>query len=150
MHNPYRDVVNKFFNASDNLDALLFKESTRLDSYNLTFSQELVMFYLASREHITSSALVDYLGVSKSAVSQLLSKLESKEMIYKQVNPNNRRESFILLGVKGQQFAKDMDHTTETLIQKYFSKVELKQLEHLVHVMESITHTMKGKNQEES
>jgi len=56
----------------------------------------------ANRFSMTAAALTAYLGLTKGTVSQTLKALESKSLVKKRVNSNDRRSNYLSLTAKGR------------------------------------------------
>lgn len=123
------DEIYDVFEQFQSLARQNVKEIQQLEQYQLTPQQELVMFYIIRREPVIAKNIAAHLNVSKSAVSQVLAKLEDGKLIQRRKNPENKTESLIELGKKGRQYAELLIHMDEQLVQKYYSKVSLAELE---------------------
>ena len=96
MTRTYKEVINEMNRAYNEFYILLFQELK--DEFGLTGQQESMLFHINLNENTTANHIATTFNISKSAVSQVLSKLEKQKMISKQVNPNNKREYFLTLG----------------------------------------------------
>ncbi|RKJ05518.1 MarR family transcriptional regulator, partial [Butyricicoccus sp. 1XD8-22] len=122
------EQINETFDQFKILVAQELKEAQHLKSFDLTPQQEIMMFYIIRNQPVTSNDIAAYLNISKSAVSQVIPKLEEKQMINRHVNPANRREIYITLGSRGQEYLQLLNHIDELLVRKYYSKVTLEEL----------------------
>ncbi|TKJ08005.1 MarR family transcriptional regulator, partial [Bacillus cereus] len=102
MTRTYKEVINEMNRAYNEFYILLFQELK--DEFGLTGQQESMLFHINLNENTTANHIATTFNVSKSAVSQVLSKLEKQKMISKQVNPNNKREYFLTLGPNGSKY----------------------------------------------
>ncbi|CEH28990.1 MarR family transcriptional regulator [Aneurinibacillus migulanus] len=138
MLNEYRAVVEQLNEAFDEYGILITNELKELDRFHLTSQQEMMMIHISKHERITANEISLTFGISKSAVSQVLTKLEQQEMIVRVINPANRREAFIMLGKKGKKYAAMLEEVNIKLIEKYFSKIRLEDLKHMTETMKDI------------
>ncbi|MBD8004200.1 MarR family winged helix-turn-helix transcriptional regulator [Bacillus norwichensis] len=132
------EQINETFDQFKILVAQELKEAQHLKSFDLTPQQEIMMFYIIRNQPVTSNDIAAYLNISKSAVSQVIPKLEEKQMINRHVNPANRREIYITLGSRGQEYLQLLNHIDELLVRKYYSKVTLEELRDVHAILNKI------------
>lgn len=127
----------------DEFNVLITKEFKELDDFHLTSQQEVVLIYISRRDRVTAAQIAQEFDITKSAVSQVLTKLEQQDLIAKIVNPDNRRESFIVLGKQGKRFMDTLEEIDDQMIEKYYSKVKIDDLIHMTNTMEEINQVIK-------
>ncbi|MBM7717312.1 DNA-binding MarR family transcriptional regulator [Bacillus thermophilus] len=117
------DKINQKFEQFKLLILQETKEVVELEDFQLTPQQEIVMFYIIRNEPVIAKDIANHFDISKSAVSQVISKLEEMKMIVRQENAINRRETFIYLGKRGQVFHQLLKKSTaylwKNITQKY-------------------------------
>lgn len=136
MTRSYKEVINEMNRAYNDFYILLFQELK--DEFGLTGQQESMLFYINLNENTTANNIASTFNISKSAVSQVLSKLEKQKMISKQVNPNNKREYFLTLGPNGSKYIERLSELDDVLIEKYFSKIDINALEQITDTLTKI------------
>ncbi|ABY42110.1 MULTISPECIES: MarR family winged helix-turn-helix transcriptional regulator [Bacillus] len=136
MTRSYKEVINEMNRAYNDFYILLFQELK--DEFGLTGQQESMLFYINLNENTTANNIASTFNISKSAVSQVLSKLEKQKMISKQVNPNNKREYFLTLGPNGSKYIDRLSELDDVLIEKYFSKIDIEALEQMTETLTKI------------
>ncbi|EJQ08673.1 MarR family transcriptional regulator [Bacillus cereus] len=136
MTRSYKEVINEMNRAYNDFYILLFQELK--DEFGLTGQQESMLFYINLNENTTANNIASTFNISKSAVSQVLSKLEKQKMISKQVNPNNKREYFLTLGTNGSKYIERLSELDDVLIEKYFSKIDIEALEQMTDTLTKI------------
>ncbi|MCM3782682.1 MarR family transcriptional regulator [Neobacillus mesonae] len=142
--NDYIEVVKRMNQVLDEFNVLITKEVKDLDDFNLTYQQEVILIYISKHEKITANEISLAFDITKSAVSQVVAKLEQEKMILKTVNPENRRESFIILDDKGKAFISKLADIDQSMIDKYYSKIEIHKLVHMTETMEEINKVIKA------
>lgn len=147
--NEYREVIKSMNRIFDEFNVLITKEVKKLDDFHLTSQQEVVLIYISGRDQLTAAQIAHEFDITKSAVSQVLTKLEQQELITKTVNPDNRRESFIVLGERGKQFIATLEEIDDQMIDKYYSKIKIEDLIHMTNTMEKINQVIKETKQKE-
>ncbi|MES5895546.1 MULTISPECIES: MarR family winged helix-turn-helix transcriptional regulator [Bacillus cereus group] len=136
MTRSYKEVINEMNRAYNEFYILLFQELK--DEFGLTGQQESMLFHINLNENTTANNIASTFNISKSAVSQVLSKLEKQKMISKQVNPNNKREYFLTLGPNGSKYIERLSELDDVLIEKYFSKIDINALEQMTDTLTKI------------
>ena len=136
MTRTYKEVINEMNRAYNEFYILLFQELK--DEFGLTGQQESMLFHINLNENTTANNIASTFNISKSAVSQVLSKLEKQKMISKQVNPNNKREYFLTLGPNGSKYIERLSELDDVLIEKYFSKIDIDALEQMTDTLTKI------------
>ncbi|WP_426983527.1 MarR family winged helix-turn-helix transcriptional regulator [Brevibacillus borstelensis] len=147
MFEQYQQVTTELHKAIDEFNALILNDTKELDQYKLTAQQEIIMLQIIQRDEITSNELANSFNISKSAVSQVISKLESRHLIYRQPNPANKREFFLKLTAEGEQYKKVLESINMRLINSYYSKVDLDELQQVVRTMKKLVDIAKTVNQ---
>ncbi|MFD3447142.1 MarR family winged helix-turn-helix transcriptional regulator [Microbacteriaceae bacterium 4G12] len=136
MTRSYKEVINEMNRAYNDFYILLSQELK--DEFGLTGQQESMIFYINSNKNTTANNIATTFHISKSAVSQVLSKLEKHNMISKQVNPNNKREYFLTLGPNGCKYIEHWSQLDDLLIEKYFSKIDIEALQQMTDTLMKI------------
>ncbi|MCC2461356.1 MarR family winged helix-turn-helix transcriptional regulator [Bacillus mobilis] len=136
MTKSYKEVINEMNRAYTELYILLFQDLK--DEFGLTGQQESMLFHINLNENTTANNIASTFNITKSAVSQVLSKLEKQQMISKQVNPNNKREYFLTLGPNGSKYMEQLSKLDDVLIEKYFSKIDIEALQQMTNTLTKI------------
>lgn len=139
------DQINQKFEQFKLLVLQESKEVEELENFHLTPQQEIIMFYIIRNEPVIANDIANHFGISKSAVSQVISKLKEMKMIYRQENSINRRETFIYLGDRGQEFHQLLNKIDAMLVEKYYSKVSLTELKNVLDTLNKIVGTNENK-----
>ena len=139
------DQINQKFEQFKLLVLQETKEVEELENFHLTPQQEIIMFHIIRNEPVIANDIANHFSISKSAVSQVISKLEEMKMIYRQENSINRRETFIYLGDRGQEFHQLLNKIDAMLVEKYYSKVNLTELKNVLDTLNKIVGTNENK-----
>lgn len=139
------DKINQRFEQFKLLVIKETKEVEELENFHLTPQQEIIMFYIIRNERVIANDIANHFDISKSAVSQVISKLEEMKMIVRQENSLNRRETFISLGNRGQEFHQLLKKIDDILVEKYYSKVSLIELKNVLDTLDKIVGTNNSK-----
>lgn len=147
MH-EYATMIDKINQKFEQFKLLILqetKEVVELEDFQLTPQQEVVLFYIIRNEPVIAKDIANHFDISKSAVSQVISKLEEMKMVVRQENAINRRETFIYLGERGQAFHQLLKKIDGILVEKYYSKVSLTELKNVLDTLDKIVGTTKNK-----
>jgi len=139
------DKINQKFEQFKLIVLKETKEVEELENFHLTPQQEVIMFYIIRNEPVIANDIANHFDISKSAVSQVISKLDEMKMIVRQENSINRRESLITLGNRGQEFQELLKNIDDILVEKYYSKVSLNELKNVLDTLDKIVGTNNNK-----
>lgn len=137
----YIQLIDKINEAFEGFKAIVYKEVAEvqnLENYSLTPQQEAILYFIIRHQPITAQELSVHFSITKSAVSQVVKKLEEEQFIVRKVNPSNRRESIISLGTRGESYAKQLMEIDYVLVEKYYSKVSIDDLQHVLRVLQHL------------
>lgn len=68
-----------------------------LDKYGIGFPEQLVIMYLSAYGESNQTAIVEALEIDKGSIAKTVGKLESKGLVNRKENPQNRREKNVAL-----------------------------------------------------
>ncbi|KJB88147.1 MarR family transcriptional regulator [Paenibacillus sp. E194] len=145
----YRRVMNELNDAFQDYYTVYNKGAKQIDDYQLTVQQENTMLFIMRNERTTAHEIASAFSISKSAVSQVLSKLEAGHFIIRESNPDNLRESFILLGEEGTKYAELINKADETIVQKFSAHIKLEELEQMLRTVKKINRVITGSEEEQ-
>ncbi|MFS3914146.1 MarR family winged helix-turn-helix transcriptional regulator [Bacillus australimaris] len=116
----------------------------------LTDKQHIVLNFIEQNRGSSPIQIAQQLGITQSAVSQLLNTLEKKEWIRRSINPNNRRELHVELSEKAKTYLENMRKIELAIIEKYYSKLTLDEISTLRSIYAKLDQwiAQKGKDEE--
>ena len=121
------------------LNYLLYnKNAQRFNAFNLTAQQDTILFFLKDNPRITANEIAKKFVLSKSAVSQVLSKLEALNFIKREPNPSNHRELFIGLAEEGLAYQALGEEADKEFMTKHFADIDLEQLQNVLQTMTKV------------
>lgn len=103
MENSQRDVSNQLFRL---INKIIFLEKKNIFDYEgvKLFPSEIhVLLSIEDQQSTNATKLATKLGISKSAVSQTISRLEKKRVIIKDKDPYNKNELILSLTIFGDK-----------------------------------------------
>ncbi|MDR6224164.1 MarR family winged helix-turn-helix transcriptional regulator [Desmospora profundinema] len=110
--------------------------------------QENIVLLLIRVPSVTVSDLAARLGITKSAVSQTLDKMERGGWVKKRVNPANRREVRVSLGPKGEAFAERLRRFDQMMIETYYTRLDREDIKTVTRVFRQLHEWMSREQQE--
>ncbi|SFE59890.1 MarR family winged helix-turn-helix transcriptional regulator [Alteribacillus iranensis] len=82
--------------------------------------------------------VAELLHASRSSVSQLLSKMEAEEYIVRELDPNERRQTFVKLGRAGKAALEAMRETRNRISAKYLRQLSHEDLEDFYRIANNL------------
>lgn len=128
----YIQEINK---AEYDCNVMLTLEYESLMDENITDKQLILLGLVDESGRLTASEIADELGVTPSAVSQLLGKLENAGYIKRSINPSNRREIVIELDENGHRYMERNRQIELSIIERYYSKLGMEDIKDLRRIM---------------
>lgn len=112
------------------------------DPNDLNMQEYSLMHKLASNDNNTDlTAIREYLAVTKASVSQMLSSLEKRGMLIRQIDPANRRNLIVILTPEGKKQLQlkqiQVENRFDQLLEK-LGEPDAKQFIHLINKMNNI------------
>lgn len=121
-----------------NINAQLRFEFDQLIDETLTDKQMIVLELIRSNPSIHAGDIAQRLNITPSAVSQILNALEKKNRITRTINRSNRREICLELTPEAVEYFKNIEVLERTIIQKYYSQLELEELRQLKAILQKL------------
>ncbi|WP_157796503.1 MarR family winged helix-turn-helix transcriptional regulator [Bacillus sp. FJAT-45037] len=109
-----------------------------LNEFHLTKRQVAMLFHILKKPETTISEIAQYFEISKSAVSQSMSKLEDEKIIVRQINSENRREVNLELGFNGERIQRELMKLEQKMMTIYLSKLPIDDLKHVRNTLRKL------------
>jgi MarR family transcriptional regulator, organic hydroperoxide resistance regulator len=135
-------LCSKIVDYSNALSSLFLDDYKKLvtgEFAELSTKQQVILELLRINNR-TVNEIANYLSITASAASQLISKLEKEEYVKREINPDNRREIIVQLGSKGHHYNQMVDKNQLFIIEKYYAKLPKEDLEKLLDIHEKLYH----------
>lgn len=88
--------------------------------------------------------ICDSLYIDKTAMVKILDTLSKSGLIERKVNPNDRRQHYILLSKKGEKQTKEITKTLLGIKKQMFANVSDKDKQTFMNVLDEVTENLKG------
>lgn len=124
------NICLEFGGTMDSLSYLLMKLSRQLKNsldnklsiYKITASQFSVLNQIAiSNGVITSAEIADSLNSDRPTISGVINRLESKKLVHKITNPNDKRSVYLKLDNNALKLVDELRDISDQLEQEIFS-----------------------------
>lgn len=122
------DVARAFTNAYAKLMAPL----------GLTRPQARVIACVTRYPGITQADLCEWIGVGRMAMSGLLDRMESKDLVSRSEDPSDRRVKRVFLTRNARKMLPDLQTIADTLYEKSMSSIKTKDLKVTMEVLSNI------------
>lgn len=149
MHNNQQKIFKELTAVLSEyyLNYLLYnKNADKFTAFNLTTQQDTILFFVKDNPHITANEIAKKFSISKSAVSQVLSKLEALKFIKREPNPANHREFFIALAKEGLAYQAFSEEADKEFMTKHFADIDLAQLQNVLQTMKKVNASISSSN----
>lgn len=112
------EYLSKLFSVMQNLEGLeLFSGATKLSQTEFRLLRE-VFFEGRKGKNIISSELARRLGITRSAVSQIVSKLEREDIVRRVASPTDRKIAYICFSDRAQELYEEQCRSANAFIRR--------------------------------
>ena len=98
---------------------------------------------------VSPEILKDELGVSKSAISQMLSTLESEGLVRREIDPDDRRRIIVLPTDKTKALSEHLTDHMDELVETVIERFGAEKAETLLNLVEELTEVIKSIKEED-
>jgi DNA-binding MarR family transcriptional regulator len=131
---PYL-VLSPLHKALRKIDIYLDKHFHQL---GYSVKEAHLMGYLLYYSPCTVNKLVEVLGVKNSTLTSMITRLEDKALLKRNINSEDKRSFQIILTSKGEVIAKKLDGIVRNLERKILKEVSSQNLLHLNKIVHEI------------
>jgi len=131
MSKKIKQIVNDINQYSYEMNAKLVKAQEDLFEDDLSTKQTMVLDFVYKNEKCMMGDIAQYMEISPSAVSQIVTRLEKENYLKRDINPNNRREVVVMMAERGKAYYHREEQINELIIEKIYSKMPVEDLEQL-------------------
>lgn len=112
----YLSIINRQYRVFVN--KLLEKEG-------INVAQVPILNYLSKHEHACQDEMANAYRINKGSIARSVRKLELMDLIYKEIDQNNRRKHNLYLTESGQELANKIWEIDKQWENKFYSKLNL-------------------------
>lgn len=132
-----KDYIDRMNALQNQINIVLAKKYEDKIDNHLTAKQVLVLELIKSGVRSTKELAV-HLGISASAVSQILNKLEDKSFIKRELNKENRRETLLYLNQRAEDYFESLLKLEHEINEEVYEKLSIEDLKELVRILEKL------------
>ncbi|MCM3145798.1 MarR family transcriptional regulator [Brevibacillus sp. MER 51] len=114
---------------------MLTQEYADVLDETITNSQIIMINLLHERGRLLTGELAKQMDITASAVSQMLNKMEKRQLVKRSINPGNRREIFVELDNAGVNYIETSRKIELSIIERFYSKLPYEDLVALKEIM---------------
>ncbi|MCP4176487.1 MAG: MarR family transcriptional regulator [bacterium] len=115
-------------------------------SNEITPKQHLCLIYIGNSKIVTAGKIGNILDISKSSTSQLLNRLEKKELIKREINNKNKNEVNVSLDYEGQLYFNKYLDIKKTVLLDFFSFLDEDEIKILFDINNKVLMHIRRKN----
>ncbi|PSL42407.1 MarR family transcriptional regulator [Salsuginibacillus halophilus] len=146
--NAHKTVFYELTQSFERIQKELLRNFGDISEISLTKRQEAVMHLMYQDYKPTVTELAEHFDITKSAVSQTITKLEEADLLTRSVNEENRREVYLELGERGLMLQQEFRKIEETVVEKYFSELPVEELSQVRDTLYKLERVINEKNSE--
>src|SRR5699024_4780668 len=107
----------------------------------------IVLLMLNKYETLYVKDLAELLHLSSSSVSQLLSKMEKEKYIKRELDPEQRRQTFVTIGTEGAKILHQMEKTRNDIASAYLMQLSEEELKTFRDISLKLKQTVERKRE---
>jgi|TARA_B110000495_G_scaffold117222_1_gene101754 DNA-binding MarR family transcriptional regulator len=128
-------IAENLFDISLNYFALIRAYASR---FELTLPQAFILLYIPF-DGATISELSNKLGVDISTMTRNLQRIERKKLIIRNINPNDKRSTKLVLSSRGQELSNALQQKIEENLNLILSKYDYKKSHQIKNYLEGLS-----------
>ncbi|UKS65267.1 MarR family winged helix-turn-helix transcriptional regulator [Rossellomorea marisflavi] len=141
------DYIKEAVSIFNSINSHLLKHHFATLNHEIPPKQFMIMKYVYEIRKTKIQDVAEQFNLSMSSVSQLVKKLESDGYVNRSINPDNRRETFLTLGEKGEEYFKEYELVDQYIIDHYYAQLsidETKQMRDIARKLQGIVMDRQG------
>lgn len=99
-----------------------------LSEYDLGFPEQLVLMHLTAHGTSNQESIAASLDIDKGAITKTIAKLEAKDYVVRELNPNNRREKIVALTNNAQPAINALKQSFDSLQETIFKGLSAEEI----------------------
>lgn len=115
-----------------------------MNHLDIGFPEQLVLMVLKAHGSSNQESIAAKLSIDKGAVAKTVAKLEAKELIVREVNPDNKREKLVALTPAAAEIVEAMRRQYGELEQTMFAGLKPEEVESLCSHLSRVAANLSG------
>ncbi|WP_131849704.1 MarR family transcriptional regulator [Baia soyae] len=145
-----QNVVEQINQIIESIWTLLEREERELNKFKLNHQQHVLLTLIIREPSSSPSQLAKKMGITKSAVSQQLSRLEREGFTIKKQHTDDKRLFSIELGENGLMYKKELDSFYQQMFDKYYSKLSYEELSNILASVQKLQGVMRQESTQDN
>ena len=116
-------LLNKIFQSISNLTSLDRKKIIHFEDLKLYPSEIHLLLFIFHIRDTNITRIAEFLGLTKGAISQTLTRLAKKGVIHKETEPHNKNQLHIRFTTRGEKLMKHVIEFRNSLEEKYLDYI---------------------------
>jgi DNA-binding MarR family transcriptional regulator len=112
-------------------------------SYGLTAPQFYILYMIRENGTCKVTALAEQMDVKPSAISVMIDKMVNQDFVIRLTDKNDRRVVLLQITEAGLHAVKELELQSNEMIGKYFDKLSLDEIEHMIQTLEKMNNDNK-------
>lgn len=132
------DVAEQINETLEELWFIIEQKERTYTHFNLSNQQYTILTLIIRTQGCSPTELADKMGITKSAISQQLTKLEADHFIKKIQSPGDKRSFIIALADNGLRYEREMAHFKQQIAAKYKEHLSEEELEGMLRSFQKL------------
>lgn len=130
-----QSLIDEIQRVSEEVVELFQKKQRGYTHYELNNQQFVLLSLLIKNNSLSPIELAAEMKISKSAVSQLLLKLENEGFVIRKKYKNDNRSVTVELDEKGKIYKEEMEEFEKEILKKYYDGFTVTELENMLELI---------------
>lgn len=133
-----KNIAERINHTIEDIWIVLEKKERAYTNFKLNNQQYVLLTHIIRHPLSSPTELAEIMDITKSAVSQQLTKLEAEGYIRKRQHEDDKRAYSIELGEKGQLYQQEMEAFHQEIADKYQASLSASELENMLSTLQKL------------
>lgn len=133
-----KNIAERINHTIEDIWIVLEKKERAYTNFKLNNQQYVLLTQIIRHPLSSPTELAEIMDITKSAVSQQLTKLEAEGYIRKRQHEDDKRAYSIELGEKGQLYQQEMEAFHQEIADKYQASLSASELENMLSTLQKL------------
>lgn len=133
-----KNIAERINHTIEDIWIVLEKKERAYTNFKLNNQQYVLLTQIIRHPLSSPTELAEIMDITKSAVSQQLTKLEAEGYIRKRQHEDDKRAYSIELGEKGQLYQQEMEAFHQEIADKYQASLSASELENMLSMLQKL------------
>ncbi|MEC0373701.1 MarR family winged helix-turn-helix transcriptional regulator [Paenibacillus chibensis] len=133
-----KNIAERINHTIEDIWIVLEKKERAYTNFKLNNQQYVLLTQIIRHPLSSPTELAEIMDITKSAVSQQLTKLEAEGYIRKRQHEDDKRAYSIELGEKGRLYQQEMEAFHQEITDKYQASLSASELENMLSMLQKL------------